>query len=679
LQKDGRILINATGVDTVKLWFFRYGKIEYEHHRNHTWIFVTGTDFDIDFLESQLDLVSDIHLERSIMHDIYGQRKGLKIHLRPSRIRDMIHAVNTIGFGRKFQMYNSDIDPILRYISTNDLEFFSIDNLRDLEPEIQSIKVVPLIHGNRVDGFTLNGTRYPLNHDSLSTLRNQMGESHIIICSNEHGGFRKILEAGSTYGIAFPPYRETPGRAYVSYNHVMYSEPSLKIWEKICIPITSFIYSEAGMYGVYQVSRISSLPPETVAKITPGTAVSALEISHALKNNILIPHHKRDYEGEKSIGELFELDRGGLVLQPAPGIYENVYELDFSSMYPSIIVRYNLSPETLSKVHGKKIPGTPYFVLTERRGFLPKSLSELLGMRLFYKHIRAEHPAYEARNIALKWLLLTSFGYTGYKNAKFGKIEIHEAITSTGRWALSKSIKMAQDRGFRVIHGIVDSLWLQGDGDVASLVRDIEKETSLEITVEGHYRWVIFFPTMDGLGATNRYVGLKDDRTYKVRGIELRRSDIPPIAKRFQIEALELLKTCNTSEEILRKKMDIERLKDRYLKKLLRPDPEDLYVKLKVSKRLSDYRVNNLQRRTLLEFSRKGVELQPGQSVSVVVKPEGMEKITDDHDDGFNKEYYRRILRRAFKMFDFIFSLDRTVKDLSSYDQELPQPSSQEP
>ena len=35
------------------------------------------------------------------------------------------------------------------------------------------------------------------------------------------------------------------------------------------------------------------------------------------------------------------------MFQPEPGVYEKVHQIDFTSLYPSIIVKYNLSPETI--------------------------------------------------------------------------------------------------------------------------------------------------------------------------------------------------------------------------------------------------------------------------------------------------------------------------------------------
>ena len=61
----------------------------------------------------------------------------------------------------------------------------------------------------------------------------------------------------------------------------------------------------------------------------------------------------------------------------------------------------------------------------------------------------------------MKWLLVTCFGYTGYRNARFGRIEAHEAICAWARELLLQTIELAQQSGWEVLHAIVDSVWIR--------------------------------------------------------------------------------------------------------------------------------------------------------------------------------------------------------------------------
>ena len=55
---------------------------------------------------------------------------------------------------------------------------------------------------------------------------------------------------------------------------------------------------------------------------------------------------------------------------------------------------------------------------------------------------------------------VTCFGYTGYRNARFGRIEAHEAICAWSRDLLLTTIEEAQKDGWNVLHAIVDCVWL---------------------------------------------------------------------------------------------------------------------------------------------------------------------------------------------------------------------------
>src|SRR5437867_11686390 len=73
--------------------------------------------------------------------------------------------------------------------------------------------------------------------------------------------------------------------------------------------------------------------------------------------------------------------------------------------------------------------------------------------------------SYTGRDTILKWTLVTSFGYQGYKNARFGRIECHEAINAYARNILVRTMEIAESHGYEVVHGIVDSVWLLPNKD----------------------------------------------------------------------------------------------------------------------------------------------------------------------------------------------------------------------
>lgn len=652
-------IINATGTDFIRLWYLRDGKLTFRRLSNRTWAFVTGSPYDLDFLARQLD-DSGIYLyEENTRMNVYGKMKGFDIHLNPSGMKDLIFAIEKIGYGRKYSMYNADISPILRFMSERNLQFFSLESPRDMDPPVRSVYVGGKTSLGTPVEVVINDRRYRhIDSGMLSDLYFAIQDSIIVIYENRDRLFEKLLQMLSVHGYSTGASKNRTGTTYESYGQVHYNNPRISLPGKIAIEAESFTYSEAGLAGLMETSRISSLPITTVSTVTSGTAVSSMEESYAIRNNIMIPLYKDDHEQAKPSDILMETDKGGMVLQPEPGIYTDVYEIDFSSMYPSIMVNYNLSPETVCLEGGSfRIPGLPYTVRTEKRGFISLALENLLNTRLLYKSIKSENRVYEQRDAALKWMLLTSFGYTGYKNAKFGRIEVHESITAMGRWALSRAISLAIKHGFEPIHGIVDSLWIRGNGDIDALLRDIEAETRISIVLDGHYRWITFMPARSGLGALNRYVGLRQDGTFKVRGIEIRRSDVPQICVDFQMDALNILRRCRAPDEIWALRGEIEAFKRSYMNELPAKPRDNFRMGVHITKTRDAYRVNNMQKKLLEVSENIGYTINVGDRVrTIVVNREAGKFDLGDQFEGVDLGYYRKLLRRSFEPIDFIIS-----------------------
>ena len=375
------VLINGTGTDNVALWYYSNGRIRKKVYRNPSWIFVEGDGYDLDRLERDLE-ETRFHFGRSTGKTIFGEIEGLRIYSMPSSIGFLRQAVESVGLNRKFRIYNADLNPVLRYVSQRGLQFFRIDQYTDRDVEIPSVKIIPKVVAGRPVSVLLDDIPYSrLDRSFYVDAADAIKESTIIVYDNTMNSFTGIVEKIMDLGYDLSVHVK-PGSTFQSYGRIHHKNTSLQIYGKISINADSFIYSEAGLDGLFQVSRISSLPLEIASSVTPGTAVSALEMSRAVRSGYLVTAYKDDHEGEKSPEELISTDRGGLVLDPEPGLYDDVYEIDFSSMYPSIIVRYNLSPETVMRSGTIAVPETPYFISTEKRGFLSAALEDLLETRL---------------------------------------------------------------------------------------------------------------------------------------------------------------------------------------------------------------------------------------------------------------------------------------------------------
>lgn len=244
-------------------------------------------------------------------------------------------------------------------------------------------------------------------------------------------------------------------RSYLAYGQVIYRGPQVQLFGRWHIDIyNTVMYHDYGLEGVWELARITSLPVQNVARVSPGTDISAMQIVTALKQNILVPWHKQQVESTKSAYELLRADMGGLVFQPIIGLHEDVAEVDFVLMYPSIMAHFNISPETI--LPGEYDPETALPCTKPEPGLVPQTLRPLLEKRIAIKgellgmskwNVRYMH--YATTSAAHKWLLVTCFGYLGYKNARFGRIEAHEAVTAYGREALLLAKEAARIWGMR--------------------------------------------------------------------------------------------------------------------------------------------------------------------------------------------------------------------------------------
>ena len=624
-------IINATGSDLIELWIYKSGNIVKKYFNNRTWIFVAGDAYNLSMLERSLDATNYIYHYTS-MTDIYGFHRGIQIYLKPSKSMDIASRIER-SFGYRLKIYNADINSILRFMVSRRLEFYNINNPYEGDINLPTAKIEPFSAGGRIKYAVINGHKYSSN--IYEEVYRAIEENTIIVYRNYSNEFNILIEEMEKHGyyISSKFYRE---KTFESYGRHSYMPMNVKIKNKICINSNSFVYNDAGLTGLIELSRVSSLPIETVSYITPGTVVSAVEEKEALKRKILVPLRKDDYEIPKNPLKFFSADRGGVVFNPDPGVYTNVYEIDFSSMYPGIIVEYGISPENISGGN---------------TAFLSMFLRELLDRRLLYKAMANRLEIYENRNKTLKTLLLNSFGYTGYKNAKFGRIDAHEKITGIGREIIREAMRISENNGFTVMHGVVDSLWLSGNGNIVKTLKEIYEKTGIHIVLDSSYIWIAFLPQNNGIGSANRYIGLKKDGSFKVRGIELRRRDAPPIIKKFQQEALDIL-NCNF-DELPSRKENLENLKKHYMK-LENFDIEDFRIELGINRHIDEYKSKNITYYLLKNIDSES-KIYPGMVISGIVMDKA-HNIVKNGSEFFDREYYTKLLKRSFKPFDFIIS-----------------------
>ncbi len=246
---------------------------------------------------------------------------------------------------------------------------------------------------------------------------------------------------------------------------------------------------------------------------------------------------------------------GGYVMDPVPGIYDDVIVLDFKSLYPSIIQTFKIDPysnlkssiDTIETLNGYKFSSTQHF--------LPEFIDQLIEQRNLAKKKKDKQLSQ-----AIKILMNSFYGVMGSFGCRFYHPNLPTAITGTGQKLLIDSKTFLAEKGYEVIYGDTDSLFVklkEGEGERAEengqriandlnkywlekIQKDYDLKSYLEIEFEKFYRKFVLTPARGSeTGAKKRYAGLlsnEDKETIEFVGMESVRSDWTRLAKEFQLE-----------------------------------------------------------------------------------------------------------------------------------------------
>jgi DNA polymerase elongation subunit (family B) len=424
------------------------------------------------------------------------------------------------------------------------------------------------------------------------------------------------------------------GRTYFSYGHTFYRAGTVRLHGRIHVDESNtFVVKESGFDGFFEIARTCRVPLHTASRFSIGSSMSSIQFYQALKDDRLLPRNKKIPEAFKSALDLLVGDRGGFIYEPRLGVHDSIGELDFSSMYPSLMRKYNISAETvLCKCcpdSPNRIPELGYHICQKRVGMVPKTVDLALTKRLTYKRLRDEatdkrqKQIYDRRQTALKWILVTCFGYLGFSNSKFGTVDGHIGVCAFARETFLRASHIAEDAGFEVVHGIVDSLWLKKPDaaleDYSRLCEVITRAIGVPINFEGHYKWIMFLPSRlhPRVSVLNRYLGVMDGGKIKVRGLEVRKRDTPSFVYDAQTDMINVFAKANNSAELYQRIPEAISVLRSYRQRLLDGDVplSDLIVTKHMSKQPRQYRQQVSQVIAAQQLAKHGLDAQAGTNV----------------------------------------------------------------
>jgi DNA polymerase I len=413
-----------------------------------------------------------------------------------------------------------------------------------------------------------------------------------------------------------------------------------------------------------QLSAVTGLPLDYVMKAGSGFRVDFYILREAHRLGELIPSKNE---------QPFLTYQGALVRDPKPGLHANVAVLDFSSMYPSLMVKYNLSPDTLLPPDEVAAPESVFSVpevghrfRIEPDGFFKTAVRSLIEERARVRQELASVPAdstmakvLHERERTTKVITNACYGYAGWAGARWYVRQVAESAAALGRHLITDTIDKARQLGLEVIYSDTDSIFVtQDDTKIQELRSWVKQDRDLDIRVQEEYVRVLFTEAM------KRYAGLRRDKTLDIVGLEVVRGDWAEIAREMQREILLAILEYESP------KMAIEKLRETIQRMRRAALPmEDFVVRKTLTKPIERYRVRTPHVEVARKLAKDGWQVTVGDKVAyVIVKGKGalFQRARPPNEaslDELDVEYYElnQVKPAAMRILELFGATERDV------------------
>jgi DNA polymerase elongation subunit (family B) len=332
---------------------------------------------------------------------------------------------------------------------------------------------------------------------------------------------------------------------------------------------SSSAFDKFGFAGLIEMCRFSFLTLDLAVKYSINHLIDSRNCYELIQRGFVIANNNNkgssNHEHIRTIEDLVSRDKGGMIISPQIGLHENVLVLDYDSEYANLIVNHNLSYETVLSKRRQMDKSQ------SKKGLLPIVVEKYLKRRLYFKGLlkglpenSKEYLCCQQRIDSLKNILVCLYGTTGYLWNRYGNVLVFEEINKLSREVLIKTKDIVQKLGYELIYADTDSVFIKKktettareEEDYRKVVDILRKETSLPISIEHNYKFLILLPleASEKIEALKQYYGITYQGELVVRGIEARRHDIPKFIKQFQTELLyTLFFDCKGVQDVINK------------------------------------------------------------------------------------------------------------------------------
>lgn len=415
-------------------------------------------------------------------------------------------------------------------------------------------------------------------------------------------------------------------------------EDIIRLWKKDADKLAEYCRHDSALTikladvllpQIFALSCITGQLPFDCSRLTYGMLVEWFLVRKASELGYVAPNQPHWDEMEKRRES--RPYKGGYVKEPKQGLHDDIAVFDFRSLYPSIIVSYNISPETLNCKccrNGYSVPGTKNYFCSKKQGFVSGVVKGLIEKRTALKERMKNADINEKKQLdeqqkAVKIVANASYGMLAYAGARWYCRECAEAAAAFGRETIQKAIISAGGYGFEVIYGDTDSLFVKlkkkGDikKDAAKFLEKINRSLPgiIELELQGIYKRGLFVPQKLGkYTAKKRYALIGWDGALVIRGLETVRRDWCDAARKMQHEVIRLVLNKREKDAVKLVKVTVEKIKNRKI------DIRELAIRTQLGKALDEYKAAGPHVALARKLEKEGHIIKEGMILSYIIK-----------------------------------------------------------
>ena len=431
---------------------------------------------------------------------------------------------------------------------------------------------------------------------------------------------------------------------------------------RITYKLTSF-NSDLVMNLLVILARIGKLPVDDISRLGLNNWTRSMFQMYQRQNNMLIPQKEELDAKSVKVKEKAMIDgkkyKGALVMEPKAGIHFDVKVMDFASLYPSIIKLYNVSFETVRCPHEEcktnALPETEHWSCKQNIGITSLLIGSLMELRVHYYKRKStdqslskeEQEKYTTIAQTLKVILNGSYGVIGFENFPYYYLPTAESVTAIGRYVISNTIKISEEKGINVLYSDTDSCFVKNPTpeQIEYMIKTTKEAYGIDLEVDKEYRFIILS------NRKKNYVGVKSNGQLDIKGLTGKKSHTPSFIKNLFNSVTEELQKIQKEEDFTNaKKIITNTIKETYNSLIRYNIPlSELSISMFLAKEPEEYKKNTPQHLKAVKMLKK--EIKAGEYIQFVKTSDktGVKPIQLAKSQDINISKYRELMQTSLE------------------------------